>query len=126
MLAVSQVCGELRLPTVSAHDDEARCSPCAAFAFACFLPSGYGGDMTVEAIKDAIAALPTEDRHSLALWLNGLEYDDWDKQMAEDFAPGGRGWALVDRVMREVAEGKTKSIAEGRTLAKASRELPQR
>lgn len=88
--------------------------------------TGYGGGMTVEAIKDAIAALPMEERHSLALWLNGLEYDDWDKQMAEDFAPGGRGWALVDRVMREAAEGKTMPITEGRTRAKASREQPQR
>lgn len=82
--------------------------------------------MTVEAIKDAIAALPMEERNSLALWLNGLEYDDWDKQMAEDFAPGGRGRALFDRLIGDIAEGKTAPIEEGRSFGKASREQSRR
>ena len=59
--------------------------------------------MTVEAIKEAIAGLPEDDRHSLAAWLNGIEYDDWDKQMAKDFTPGGRGIALAEKVKREIA-----------------------
>lgn len=37
-----------------------------------------------------IAGLADEERHSLSIWLNGLEYDDWDKQMATDFSPGAR------------------------------------
>jgi hypothetical protein len=32
--------------------------------------------MTVEAIKAAIAELPENERHSLALWLNELDYDE--------------------------------------------------
>jgi len=78
--------------------------------------------MTVEAIKNAIAALPVEDRHSLAVWLNELEYDAWDKQMVGDFSEGGRGTALVEKVKREIAEGKTTSFQEGLALAKAKRE----
>lgn len=78
--------------------------------------------MTVEAIKNAIAALPLEERHSLVWWLNELEYDAWDKQMAKDFSPGGRGMILVEKVKREIAEGKTTSLQEGRAQAKARRE----
>ena len=78
--------------------------------------------MTVEAIKNAISDLPPEDRHSLASWLNELEYDAWDKQMVNDFSPGGRGMALLEKVKREISEGKTLSFQEGRALAKAQRE----
>ena len=81
--------------------------------------------MTVEAIKDAITALPVEERHCLASWLNELEYDAWDKQMVEDFSTGGRGAALIEMVKREIAEGKTIPLQEGRALAKAQREQPR-
>jgi hypothetical protein len=74
-------------------------------------------DMTVDAIKEAITALADHDRHALALWLNELEYDEWDKQMATDFSLGGRGTALIDRVKREVAEGKAIPFEEGRAQA---------
>ena len=91
-------------------------------AFAPFFLSGYCEGMTVEAIKDAIVALPLEERQSLVSWLNELEYDAWDKQMVEDFSPGGRGAALLEKVKREIAEGKTISLQEGRARAKARRD----
>ncbi len=69
--------------------------------------------MTVEAIKDAIAGLSVEERHSLAAWLNELEYDAWDREMVKDFSPGGRGAALVERVKRQIAEGKAHPMEEG-------------
>ncbi len=78
--------------------------------------------MTVEAIKEAITALPEDQRHSLASWLNELDYDDWDKQMVKDFSPGGRGMALVEKVKREVAESKTVPLKQGLAQAKANRE----
>lgn len=78
--------------------------------------------MTVEAIKNATTALPLEERHSLASWLNELEYDAWDRQMISDFSAGGPGMALVERVKREIAEGKTMSIQDGREYARAQRE----
>jgi hypothetical protein len=59
--------------------------------------------MTVDDIKQAIAGLPGEERHSLAVWLNELEYDDWDKEMLKDFSPGGRGYHFVEKVQREIA-----------------------
>jgi len=51
--------------------------------------SGYGEVMSIDAIKEAITALPGDERHSLASWLNDLDYDDWDKEMAKDFSPRG-------------------------------------
>jgi len=69
--------------------------------------------MTVEAIKDAIAGLPAEERHSLAAWLNELEYDAWDREMVKDFSPGGHGAALAERVKRQIAEGKARPMEEG-------------
>ena len=69
--------------------------------------------MTVEAIKDAIAGLPEDDRHSLAAWLNDLDYDDWDRQMVKDFSPGGRGMAWAESVRRQIAEGKARPLEEG-------------
>jgi hypothetical protein len=73
--------------------------------------------MSVDAIKEAIAALPFEERHALASWLNELEYDAWDKQMVSDFSPGGRGMDLVEKVKREIAESKTAPLQAGRPIA---------
>jgi len=82
--------------------------------------------MTVEAIKEAIARLPEYQRHSLAAWLNELDYDRWDKQMVEDFSPGGRGMALVENVKREIAEGKAVPFEEGLEQARTKRNRQRR
>ncbi len=76
----------------------------------------------MDAIKEAIAELPEDERHSLAAWLNEIEYDDWDKQMVKDFSPGGRGMAWVEKVKREIAEGKATSLEEGLAAVRAERE----
>lgn len=70
----------------------------------------YGEDMTVEAIKAVIAELPEDERHSLAAWLNQFEYDEWDKQIAEDFSPGGRGMAWGETVKADIAAGKFRPV----------------
>jgi hypothetical protein len=69
--------------------------------------------MTVEALKKAIAELPEEERASLAGWLIEHDYDDWDKQMAEDFSPGGRGMNFYGEVQRQISERKTRPMEEG-------------
>jgi hypothetical protein len=69
--------------------------------------------MTVETLKRAIAGLPDEERHSLAAWINELDYDDWDKEMARDFSPEGCGAHLVEQVKREIAERKERPMEEG-------------
>jgi hypothetical protein len=74
---------------------------------------GYRGDMNVEAIKEAIACLPHDDKISLSAWLNLQTMDDWDKEMERDFSPAGRGMAFYEQAQREIAEGKTRPIEEG-------------
>jgi hypothetical protein len=69
--------------------------------------------MTVETLKEAIVGLPEKERHSLAAWINALDYDDWDKEMAKDFSPGGSGAQLVEQVKREIAAGKARPLEEG-------------
>lgn len=64
--------------------------------------------MTVDAIKDAILALPERDRLLLEDWLS----DQWDEQMARDFSPGGRGAAAIAHVDTEIAAGQFVSVAE--------------
>ena len=68
--------------------------------------------MTVEGIKGAIAELPDAVRHSLSVWLTELDYDDWDKQMATDFSPGGRGARLVEKVKANMAAGRFRPVEE--------------
>jgi hypothetical protein len=62
--------------------------------------------MTIEAIKDAILALPEEDRLRLEDWLA----DQWDEQMVRDFSPGGRGAPLADRIDAEIASGEFRPL----------------
>jgi hypothetical protein len=69
--------------------------------------------MDVEAIKEAIYELTEDDRQSLAIWLNTLDYDAWDRQMAEDFSPGGRGSEWAARVRLQIAEGHARPMLEG-------------
>jgi len=68
--------------------------------------------MTVEAIKDAIAGLPEEERSQLAAWVIEQAYDEWDRQMAIDLSAGGRGHHLYDQINREIDEGKFRPMRE--------------
>lgn len=62
--------------------------------------------MTLKAIKDAIEHLPEPEQHELLAWLDEREQLAWDAEMERDFAPGGRGASLADRVKRDVQSGK--------------------
>lgn len=62
--------------------------------------------MTLEALKQAIAALPAEEKAALATWLNEQAMDEWDRQMQKDFSPGGRGMRVVEKVKADIRAGK--------------------
>ena len=62
--------------------------------------------MTVDAIKDAITGLPDEDKIALATWLSLQTMDEWDRQRARDFAPGGRGFHVIEKVKADIRAGK--------------------
>jgi hypothetical protein len=71
--------------------------------------------MTLEALKQAIAELPAEEKAALATWLNEQERDQWDRQMQKDFSPGGPGIRLVKKVKADIGAGKFRPMDEKRT-----------
>jgi len=46
--------------------------------------------------------------------------------MVEDFSPGGRGTGLVEKVKRDIAEGKAVPLEDGFEQARARRNRPRR
>ncbi len=68
--------------------------------------------MTLDAIKEAIADLPPEDRAALAAWIAEREMDEWDRQMQRDFSPGGRGERLLEKIKADVRAGKFRPMDE--------------
>ena len=69
--------------------------------------------MTVEAIKEAIAHLSQQERKQLADWFEELEEEAWDREMAQDFAPGGCGAHLLEKIDRQIDSGNFTSLEEG-------------
>ena len=67
--------------------------------------------MTVAAIKDAIAHLSEEERKQLADWFDEQEEEIWDRQMEQDFAPGGRGAHLLEKIDRQIDAGVLLALA---------------
>ncbi len=74
--------------------------------------------MTVEAIKQEISDLSEPERKQLVDWTEKLEeqalgLSPWDREMERDFAPGGRGAHLIEKVDREIADDQFTSLEEG-------------
>jgi hypothetical protein len=65
---------------------------------------------TVEEIQQAIEKLSLSERGKLAKWFNGWEDDDWDKQMAANFAPGGRYEHVPERIDDEIKRGPLRDL----------------
>jgi len=66
--------------------------------------------MTLATIKSAIEGLPEEEKAALMDWLLSRDREDWDKQITEDFSPGGRGAKLLDEVDTAIQRGNFKPI----------------
>ena len=69
--------------------------------------------MTVDTIKNAIVELPGPQRQELAAWFEELEQAEWDREMEQDLAPGGRGEHLFERLQKELKAGTATPLAEG-------------
>jgi hypothetical protein len=68
--------------------------------------------MTLEAIKQAISALPPEDKTSLMAWLRQQEAEAWDKQIELDFSEGGAGAPILEKWDAEIKAGKSAPLEE--------------
>jgi hypothetical protein len=63
--------------------------------------------MTLQAIKEAIKALPRREKSSLVAWLKQQDAEAWDKQIEEDFSEGGAGAGLLEAWDTEIKSGKS-------------------
>ncbi len=84
----------------------------------------YIESMTVEAIKEAITVLAPDEKTRLAAWLLQQDMEEWDRQMEQDFSPGGRGMALLEEAEADVHEGRAKPLDEFLEEARARRKQP--
>ena len=66
--------------------------------------------MTLEAIKEAIAELPDNEKTSLAEWLSAQDAAIWDRQIEADFSEGGAGLALLESWDAEINRGGAISL----------------
>jgi len=66
-------------------------------------------------IQHAIAELPAEEQTALAAWIVGRDRACWDEQIERDFSPGGAGMELLDRVRKQVRDGLSRPLPEGRS-----------
>jgi hypothetical protein len=69
----------------------------------------------VEKIVEQVKALPEKEMDEFLSWLADYEVsqaDEWDKEMARDSEPGGRLQGVLDRVHKDIAEGRTRPLDE--------------
>ena len=74
--------------------------------------------MTLEAIKEAIAELPADERNALAAWLTAQDSDEWDRQMAKDFSSGW-SWSCASRQSKGRSTRREVQADRRQTFAKA-------
>jgi hypothetical protein len=61
----------------------------------------------VEEIEVAIDQLSPEERCELAVLLNPIEEDDWDRQMKKGAEPGGKLHRLMEAASKEYQQDKS-------------------
>ena len=70
--------------------------------------------MNLTQIQHVIEELPVEEQTALAAWIVDRDRARWDQQIELDFSPGGAGMTLLDRVKKQVSEGQSRPLSEGR------------
>ena len=61
---------------------------------------------TKDQIKEAILALPGNERASLLKWLVEMDRFVWDDEIEEDFSESGAGAALLDEIKKDFKAGR--------------------
>jgi hypothetical protein len=65
----------------------------------------------VEKIVEQVKALPEKELEEFLSWLAEYELqhlDEWDREIARDSQPGGPLERMVERVRKDIAEGRGK------------------
>ena len=64
---------------------------------------------TIDQIESAILQLPPDDFQRLHKWIQDLDYQRWDEQLAKDIAAGKLD-ALAEEALRDFQEARTRLI----------------
>ena len=67
----------------------------------------------VKRIAEQVKALPDNEREEFLSWLADFEMehsDDWVREIARDSQPGGRLEHVLERVRKDISEGRTKPL----------------
>ena len=71
--------------------------------------------IAVQKLTEQVKSLPHKELDEFLSWLADYELqqeDDWDREIERDSQPGGKLDAVLQRVRRDVAEGRTKPLNE--------------
>jgi hypothetical protein len=69
----------------------------------------------VQKTTEQVKALPKKELDEFLSWLTDYELehlDEWDNQIAQDSQPGGRLESVLDRVRKDIADGRIKPLDE--------------
>ena len=69
-------------------------------------------EVNLSEIQHAIEGLPPEEQQALAAWMAERDRTQWDAELERDFAPGGAGTELLERVKRDVREGRSRPFSD--------------
>jgi hypothetical protein len=65
---------------------------------------------TVAEIKAAVSKLSLSERAEFAKWFNNWTDDEWDRQMAADFGPGGKSEGVLKEVDSNIKTGNLREM----------------
>ena len=66
--------------------------------------------MKLAEIKTFITELSDEERTELASWLLDLDRQAWDRQIEDDFSPGGAGMKYLEEADSAIDRGDFKPL----------------
>ena len=61
--------------------------------------------MSLAEIEDAVKSLSREELAKLAGYIARVDKLSWDEQLEEDFSPGGKHAALLEKIDTEIDSG---------------------
>jgi hypothetical protein len=70
---------------------------------------------SVRKIVGQVKSLSRDDKEEFLTWLADFELehsDEWDQQLQRDSQPGGRLEGTLERVRKDITQGRTKPLDE--------------
>jgi len=65
-------------------------------------------------IQHVIEDLPAAEQAALAAWIVDRDRTRWDEEIERDFSSGGAGMELLERAKKQVNDGLSRPLSQGR------------